>query len=218
MIFYHGSKKQIKNPVVNGSKLSNDYGPSFYTTLVLQDAKDWACKNDEVGIVNKYSIRSKDFQSLKILDLTNKDKYSVLNWLAILMHFRNIDESIRVTFSSRLKWLEKYYIDVTKYDVIKGYRADDAYFKFPIKFISGLLSFENLEKVFLLGNLGVQYAFMSKKAINKLKFISSSECDTVYLGKYHEIVKKASEKFEQLINQPINDNETFIGDIQKNEK
>jgi len=216
MILFHGSKKIIKEPIEYGSKANNDYGPSFYLTDDENNAKEWACKNEEAGIVNKYFIRNRDFEALKILDLTNKDKYSVLNWLAILMHFRDIDNSVKITFKNRLEWLSNYYIDVTQYDVIKGFRADDAYFKFPIKFLSGLLSLENLEKVFEYGNLGIQYAFMSKKALNKLKFVSSYLCDQEYVGKYYEIVKKATLQFEKLINLPIDDSETFIGDLEKN--
>ncbi|MCQ2802065.1 MAG: DUF3990 domain-containing protein [Bacilli bacterium] len=215
MIFYHGSKRIIDKVIVNGSDVDNDYGPSFYVTLEKESAKEWACKNGSVGIVNKYSIKNDDFNSLKILDLTNKDKYSVLTWLAILMHFRNLDNSFKTTFKSRLLWLEKYYVDVNQYDVIKGFRADDSYFKFPLKFISGLLSYESLEKVFKFGNLGIQYAFMSNKAVNKLKYLSSEMCDISYVGKYYQIVKDGSLKFEQLINEPINDKETFITDLLK---
>ena len=217
MIFYHGSKKVIKEIKIKGSNKDNDYGASFYVTSDKESAKDWACKNDEIGIVNKYSIRQKDFDSLKILDLTNKQKYSVLTWLAILMHFRSLDPSFKTTFENRLKWLEKFYVNVDDYDVIKGFRADDSYFKFPLKFISGLMSYENLQKVFMLGNLGIQYAFMSKKAVSKLKFVSSSQCEGKYVGKYYENVKNASNEFERIINLPIDDNETFITNIMKDD-
>ena len=88
MNIYHGSKVIIKEPKVKGSNPTNDYGPSFYLTVDLSAAKSWACRQNSVGIVNKYRFDSKAFKRLKILDLTNKDKYSVLNWMAILMHFR----------------------------------------------------------------------------------------------------------------------------------
>lgn len=213
MIFYHGSKKVIDKVKVKGSSYDNDYGPSFYLTLDLDSAKEWACKNNEVGIVNKYSIRNEDFESLKILDLTEKNEKTILTWLAILMHFRKVDTSIKQTLKNRFDWLEKYYIDVNQYDVIKGFRADDSYFKFPLKFITRFLSFENLLRVFKLGNLGIQYAFMSEKAIKKLKFLSYEKCSQEYVGRYFEIVKKATEEFELIINEPLNDNETFITDL-----
>ena len=218
MIFYHGSKKVIDKPKAKGSSYDNDYGPSFYLTVDIESAKEWACKNNEVGIVNKYAIRKSDFDSFKILDLTGKDEKTILTWLAILMHFRKVDKSIKQTLKNRFDWLEKYYVDVNEYDVIKGYRADDSYFKFPLKFITRFLSYENLLKVFKLGNLGIQYAFMSERAIEKLKFQSYSKCDQEYIGRYYNIVKKASEEFENMINQPLNDDETFITDLMEKSK
>ena len=56
MNIYHGSKRIIKEPIPKGSDPHNDYGPAFYLTLDLDSAKSWACKNDSVGIVNKYSV------------------------------------------------------------------------------------------------------------------------------------------------------------------
>lgn len=218
MIFYHGSKKVIDKPKAKGSNNDNDYGPSFYLTMDIESAKEWACKNNEVGIVNKYAIRKSDFDSFRILDLTGKDEKTILTWLAILMHFRKVDKSIKQTLKNRFDWLEKYYVDVNEYDVIKGYRADDSYFKFPLKFITRFLSYENLLKVFKLGNLGIQYAFMSERAIEKLKFQSYSKCDQEYIGRYYSIVKKASEEFENMINQPLNDDETFITDLMEKSK
>ena len=54
---------------------------------------------------------------------------------------------------------------------------------------------------------------MSEKAIKKLKFVSSENCTQEYVGRYFEIVKKATEEFELIINEPLNDNETFITDL-----
>ena len=182
MKIYHGSKKVISKPAVLGSNPHNDYGPSFYLTLDLEAAKSWACRNDSVGVVNEYEIKNSVFKKLKVLDLTNKNRYSVLNWLSILMHFRTLDSTFAKSNKYALEWLKKYYIDVKNYDVVVGFRADDSYFRFPIRFIANDLSLDDLEEVFLSGNLGVQYAFMSQKAIDSLKYISSKECEDQYLG------------------------------------
>ena len=79
-------------------------------------------------MVNKYFVDNNKFEEFNILDLTDKSKYSVLNWMAILMHFRTLDSSFERSNRFVLEWLEKYYIDVTQYDVVIGYRADDSYF------------------------------------------------------------------------------------------
>lgn len=217
MIFYHGSKKVIKKPVVKGSNVNNDYGPAFYMTLDLESAKSWACRNNDIGIVNKYTVSDSLFKSLKILDLRNKDKYSVLNWIAILVHYRVLSPSFKKNNQLALDWLEKYYIDVNEYDVIIGFRADDAYFRFPTRFITNDLAFEDLEEVFLSGDLGVQYVFLSEKAIKALSFVNSIQCDDSFLNHYYSLIKEASEKFDELLNKTKDPKKTYILDLMRND-
>lgn len=215
MNIYHGTKVVIEKPQVKGSNATNDYGPSFYVTTELNAAKSWACKNDSLGIVNKYKIDDRSFKQLKVLNLTDKTTYSVLNWMAILMHFRELDSSFIRQNKIVLDWLEKYYIDVADYDVVIGFRADDSYFRFPIRFISNDLSFEDLENVFLLGDLGVQYAFMSERAINLLKYDGYIECEEAYLGHYYSIVTKASHDFDEILSRPRDPRKKYIIDLMR---
>ncbi len=215
MKIFHGSKKIIERPLLRGSNPTNDYGPAFYLTTELDAAKSWACRNDISGVVSKYDICEKTLNKLKILDLTNKDKYSVLNWIAILMHFRTLDSSFIVNNQLALNWLSKYYINIDDYDIVIGFRADDAYFRFPTRFVSNDLAFEDLEEVFLYGNLGVQYAFVSKSAIDSLKFEGYIECDDTFVGHYYKIVKDASDKFNQLIDKPRDPRKTYILDMMR---
>ncbi len=217
MIIYHGSKKAINNPLYKGSNPSNDYGPAFYVTKDLESAKSWACRNNTIGIVSKYNIDNKVYSSLKVLDLTDKNKYSVLNWIAILMHFRTLDSHFVKNNELVLNWLSKYYINVNDYDVIIGYRADDAYFRFPIRFVSNDLAFEDLESVFKSGNLGVQLAFISQKAIDSLKYVGDIECDDSFLGHYFSLVKDASNNFDILINKPRDPSKTYVLDLMREE-
>ena len=215
MIIYHGSKAIIENPLFKGSNPSNDYGPAFYLTTDLNSAKSWARKNDELGVVNKYYVDNETFQSLKVLDLTDKNIYSVLNWMAILMHFRELSASFKKIHTNILDWLSKYYINVDDYDVIIGYRADDSYFRFPISFIDNRLSFEDLETAYRSGNLGIQFAFISKRAIKALKFESVIECENTFIGQYHSTVSKASEEVKELLSAPKDANKTYIFDLMR---
>ena len=84
--------------------------------------------------------------------------------------------SDQIEFRDVLDYLEKYYIDVEEYDVVIGYRADDAYFRFPLMFVRNLLTFEKLEEIYMLGNLGKQYVLISQKAFERLK---SSDSDAI---------------------------------------
>lgn len=218
MIIYHGSKQIIETPVVNGSDEHNDYGASFYLTTDLESAKIWACKHNTLGIVNEYEIRKADYEKLKILDLTDKEKYSPLNWIAILVHFRKLSGKFRNEYQVYLDWLEKYYIDISEYDVVIGYRADDAYFAFPLSFIQNQLSYDDLERIYLLGNLGKQQAFMSERSIKLLKFVRTRECDESYIGKYYNVVQAATKEFEDSISGVKDPYKTYIINMVRGEK
>ena len=198
MKIYHGSKVLIEHPTIKGSDERNDYGPSFYLTKDLDAAKSWACKNNSVGVVNEYEIKKTLFDKLKILDLTNKSKYSVLNWMAILMHFRELDSSFVKKNQLTLNWLQKYYVNVDDYDVVIGFRADDAYFRFPLDFVRGNLTLEQLDYSFQLGKLGIQYVLISDKSFKHLKYIKSITSDESYIEKYFYSVKRATEQFDNL--------------------
>ncbi len=196
MKLYHGSKKRIDYPLYNGSKEDNDYGPAFYMTADLESAHEWACRNGVVGIVNVYNL---DIKGLKILDLTDKNNYSVLNWLAILLHYRLLEANFIRNFKSRLDYIEKhYYIDVSQYDLVIGYRADDAYFRFPLDFIRGNLTLEQLEYAFNLGSLGIQYVITSPKAIKQLKFNISFSSENEYINRYFDNVTFATKRYDEL--------------------
>lgn len=196
MKLYHGSKIILEKPMVKGSQAFNDYGPAFYTTRDLESAHQWACRNGAIGYVNSYEFNERQ---LKVLDLTNKDQFSVLNWLAILMHYRDLDKGFIDSFKSRLMFLEEhYFIDVTKYDYVIGYRADDAYFRFPLDFVRGNITLEQLESSFKLGKLGIQYVLISDRAINRLKFLNALPSNEKYINKYFENVKDATHRYDSL--------------------
>ena len=220
MIIYHGSKQIIDSPIAGGSNIHNDYGPAFYLTTDLVAAKMWACRNDEIGVVNKYEIRNDVFNNLKILDLTDKKKYSVLNWIAILMHFRKLETGFIYTNQEALEFMKQYYIDVSQYDVVIGYRADDNYFRFPKQFIEGNLAVDDLEKIYLLGDLGIQYVFMSEKAVSSLNFIGVINCEKSFIGTYYQIVSEASKEFDQILMLPKVSSKKYIIDLirEANEK
>ena len=214
MKIYHGSKLEIKNPIYKGSNKNNDYGPAFYLTLDFESACIWATKNDSIGVVNVYNV---NFDNLKILDLTDKSKYSVLHWIALLLEHRELEHSFQRLNQARIKYIiDTYHIDIDEFDVIKGYRADDAYFRFPKEFIIGNISLELLEEVFKLGSLGIQYAFISEKSIKRLHFDRCITTKKEYIGAYFNQVKEATSLFDELLEKSINSNEgTRIGELMK---
>lgn len=173
-IIYHGSDHEIKNPQYGFGKATNDYGLGFYCSSIKALAEEWASKIIDVkGIVNKYEIID---DGLKILDLTVPPYDNPLYWIAILLHFKRLPAKLTSQCFREIEYINKnYYIDVSKYDVVIGYRADDNYFQFPQALLRSEILISSLEEVYKLGDLGKQYVLVSEKAFSKVKFIESFE-------------------------------------------
>lgn len=179
---YHGSKDIIKKPVFGYGKPINDYGLGFYCTKDLELAKEWSSSDDiKCGYANIYELET---DGLKILNL-NDEKYSIFNWLAILLKFRDFNIRNYVVNERSEKLIEKFYIDIEDYDVVIGYRADDSYFLFAKNFLDGNLDFNQLNEAMRLGKLGEQVVIKSKKAFDLLvcKGFEVAECPFYYLRK-----------------------------------
>lgn len=174
MIIYHGSSNIIKQPIFHGGKEYNDYGYGFYCTEHEDLAKEWACSDyGRNGYANKYELNLED---LNILDLTDSN-YTILNWMAILLNHRQFDITSDIALRAKAYLLKNFYIDVSQYDVVIGYRADDSYFRFAKDFINNTISIQKLAQAMELGELGQQVVLISEKAHIQLKYISSEQAD-----------------------------------------
>ena len=180
LILYHGSPKIIQTPVYGKGKSYNDYGRGFYCTEHLELAKEWACTEDVDGYANKYEI---DLSGFSILNLS-EEEYTILHWLALLMKYRKFRVSTPV-MKRGAQWLEEnFLIDLTPYDIVIGYRADDSYFTFARAFVNNEISLAQLSYAMRLGRLGEQVVIKSEAAFEKLRFLSYEIADnTVYYAK-----------------------------------
>ena len=163
IILYHGTQNKIVTPVFGGGNDKHDYGRGFYLTEVLNLAKEWAVcvPNSENGWVHKYEL---DCTGLNILDFQEKD---VLNWLAEIMKHRDAADSKRYRMLAA-KFIDKYGIDTSDYDVIKGWRADASYFYIAKEFVRDNIDMDILEELLSLGGLGIQYCIKSERAYAQL--------------------------------------------------
>lgn len=210
---YHGSDCIIEKPQYGLGNIHNDYGLGFYCCSNLELAKEWASKNNGYGFVNKYEIRD---DNLKILDLTKGENNNVLTWLTLLINNRTMNADTRKMYSRELQYLkDKYLINIKSYDVIIGYRADDAYFRFPESFIRSEITLESLEKIYKAGDLGKQYVLKSEHAFKLLKFISSIESEKKDMNNYYDRKKEADKEYSQLIIDDRYTNGTRIIDLVK---
>ena len=163
-ILYHGSEYLIENPQFGKGSLHNDYGRGFYCTENIELAKEWACGKQTNGYANIYEL---DMSDLKCLNLNSKE-YNILNWLAILADNRTYWQNGSIAEEAKKYIKEHFLLDISGYDVIIGYRADDSYFSFAQDFVSGLISFQKLSEAMRLGKLGEQIVLKSEKAFQQL--------------------------------------------------
>ena len=108
------------------------------------------------------------------------------------MSHRDADSSVRYRRFAPV-FVEKYRIDTSPYDVIKGWRADSSYFLIAKRFVrdeldASLLS-PLLSDALRLGDLGQQYCIKSEKAFKLIhrKYQPIEKIDQqVYLARYNE--------------------------------
>ncbi len=169
MKLYHGSLYEIKEPLFKGGKSQNDYGQGFYCTESIELAKEWGCSEEKNGFANEYDF---DTDTLSVLDLNNAS-YSILNWLAILVQNRTFETRSEISVAAKEYLLKHFLIDYEKYDVIKGYRADDSYFSFANSFLNNTISLQKLSVAMKLGKLGEQIVLKSEKSFSHITFVKS---------------------------------------------
>lgn len=180
IVLYHGSNKKIEKPLFGKGKVYNDYGQGFYCTEHIELAKEWSCNEGVDGFANKYELDTSD---LKILNLSSEE-YTILHWLALLVENRRFRVSTPI-MRRGIQWLKSnFLVDISEYDLIIGYRADDSYFSFARAFISNEISLSQLSYAMKLGKLGEQYVLKSEKAFNQLTFKSAELADnTIYYAR-----------------------------------
>lgn len=202
IILYHGSPNEKIIPTYGLGNDRHDYGRGFYLTEHIELAKEWAVCNpiDIGGWVHKYEL---DMTGLSMVDFADKN---ILAWLAELMKHRPADDSRRYKIFSE-KFIDKYGVDTSGYDVIRGWRANASYFYIAKAFVRDEVDIEILEELLSLGDLGEQYCIKSERAYARLSEVT----DELISINYHEFNPRynkrdilAREKMKQLINSDKN--------------
>ena len=202
IILFHGTPDEVVVPTFGCGEDRHDYGKGFYLTESPELAKEWAvCRpNDKNGWVHKYELNT---ESLKILDF---QKENVLSWLAELMKHRDAADSKRYKMLAK-KFIEKYGIDTSGYDVIKGWRANASYFYIAREFVRDNIDIEILEELLSLGGLGIQYCIKSELAYTNLKEVENELISVEYEEfnqKYNFRDVTARERMKDLVDSDAN--------------
>lgn len=193
---FHGSDHVIEKPELNFGKANNDYGRGFYCTRELPMAMEWACKQNTDGFVNKYILEQ---DSLNVLNLLSKN-YNILNWMALLLKNRTFRLSNEIAVDAKDYIIKNFSPDLSEYDIVIGYKADDSYFSFAESFVQNGLPLRSLNQALRLGKLGEQIVLISEKAFEHLEFKESELADkTVYYPKFIGRDSAAREKYKNEI-------------------
>ena len=207
MIIYHGSPEIVEVPTFGIGSLTNDYGQGFYCTESLDLAKEWACPTIDDGFSNKYEF---DLSDLNVLYL-NKEGYNILNWIAILLKHRTFTKRSPISREASKYILSEFMPDVSGYDVIWGYRADDSYFGYAKDFLNNGISVSQLGQAMELGELGEQIVLMSKRSFEKIHFLEYEIADgSIYNPRRMEREERARRTY---LNNHGTDFKTFTGDL-----
>ena len=212
IILYHGSENIIEKPEFGKGALHNDYGRGFYCTENIELAKEWACASQHNGYANVYEF---DITGLKCLNL-NSPEYNILNWLAILADNRTYWQNGSISEQAKKYVKDNFLPDISEYDVITGYRADDSYFSFAQDFVANTISFQKLSEAMRLGKLGEQIVLKSPKAFDQIKFLGyeSAEAGEYYLKK-SEREREARKEYRSRKKEVANINDLYILDIMR---
>ena len=214
MRLYHGSENIIEKPIYGKGARYNDYGKGFYCTENIELAKEWACAKQKNGYANIYDL---DLSELKVLNL-NSGSYNILNWLAILADNRTYWQNGSIAEPAKNYIKENFLPDISTYDVIIGYRADDSYFSFAQDFVSGVISLQKLAQAMRLGKLGEQIVLKSQKAFAQIQFAGYENADAgEYYIKKNEREREARRQYRRNKKEQADVNELFILDIMREE-
>ena len=192
MKLYHGSDHIVEAPTFGLGKPYNDCGLGFYCTQHPDMAGEWAVGFDHDGFVNEYDF---DTNGLEIVDL-DAPEFTTLHWLAVLLANRWFDVRAPIANEAREYLLANFVVDLSKADIVEGYRADDSYFTFAQDFINGTISYRQLGNAMRLGELGRQVVVKSERAFSRLQFLDAQEAPrSVWLPRRERRDREAREQY-----------------------
>jgi len=189
---YHGSTKIVTRPAFGEGNSRNDYGLGFYCTENIELAKEWACSAKTGGFANIYTL---DISDLTVLNL-NDAGYGILDWLAVLINNRIFSIDSPISAESKEYLTAHFLPEISTFDAVKGYRADDSYFTFATDFLGNTISLRQLSRAMHLGSLGEQFVLKSRKAFDALCFTGSEPAnEEIYFTRRNERDEKAREQY-----------------------
>lgn len=154
MILYHASSIAVPKPDVLHSRKNVDFGPGFYTTSLIEQAKKWCerfVQSDGRAVISKYKLNGEAFNRSKALVF---DAYSD-EWLDFVVNCRK----------------EK---DTSDFDLVMGGIANDKVFDTVELYIGGLIDKSVAIERLRIQQPSMQLALRTQEVIDKyLQYVGS---------------------------------------------
>lgn len=146
---------------------------------------------------------SNEVQSLQRLEengIFSAEELIVLRWMALLLDNRAIRLGSPVERRGKEYLLSLFLPDISKYDFLIGYRADDSYFSYARAFLSNTLTIGQLSAAMRLGDLGLQYVIRSQRMFDRIRFLEAVPVDgCVYFPRRMQRDQAARQKFRRML-------------------
>lgn len=146
---YHGSKSIVEFPEIRTARFHKDFYFGFYCTLLPEQAKRWAVRYNNVGVMNEYIYTpNDDLKVLKFPEMTEE-------WLDFIV-------------ACRLGTPHDF-------DIVEGPMANDTIFNYVQNFVDQKISREAFWALAKFKRPTHQISFHTARALATLQFVKGYE-------------------------------------------
>lgn len=149
MELYHGGNEIIEFPEIRKTKYTKDFSWGFYCTNSYEQARKWAQRKFQTGIINVYN-------------------YTENNKLSVLRFDKMTDQWLDFIANCRSG-------KIHNYDIVEGPMADDTVWNFVNDFIAGTISRSAFWELAKFKHPSHQISFHTLQALETLTFLRSEK-------------------------------------------
>lgn len=157
-LLFHGSKSELDGPLsVAAGRLNNDFGQGFYAGETYEQAVTF------ISDFDRSSVYYLDFDSNGLIG----KRYNVdRDWMMTIAYYRRT-----LNEYENYPLIQKLVADSRSADYIIAPIADNRMFQIINSFISGEITDEQCQHCLSAINLGLQYVFITEKAIEQVRLV-----------------------------------------------
>ena len=149
MELYHGGNEIIEFPEIRKTKYTKDFSWGFYCTNSYEQARKWAQRKFQTGIISVYN-------------------YTENNKLSVLRFDKMTDQWLDFIADCRSG-------KIHNYDIVEGPMADDTVWNYVNDFIAGTISRSAFWELAKFKHPSHQISFHTLQALETLTFLRSEQ-------------------------------------------